>query len=195
MFLTGIFGAMQTSKRAQRLVGEGIELRRHERANYPLYARWYGDEEIWHLTSWAPEPLQRGAVEKLFEDREKSPKDDSFAIHRSGEDEPLGVISLTNIKEANASADLSVIVGDEKDRDQGLGTEAIWVILRYAFEDLGLHRVSLSVFEFNERAITSYEKLGFKEEGRLRQVIRRDGESHDAILMRILASEWRADGA
>ena len=58
---------MRASEREQRLVGEGVELRRHDPSNYPLYARWYGDEEIWRLTSWAPEPLQRETVERLFE--------------------------------------------------------------------------------------------------------------------------------
>lgn len=184
---------MRASEKPQRLVGEGVELRRHDRANYPLYARWYADEEIWYLTSWAAEPLGQADVERLFEDREKSSTDDSFAIHREGEEEPIGVIGLTNIKQTNGSADLSVIVGDEKDRDKGLGTEAIRVLLRYAFEDLGLERVNLSVFDFNEPAIRAYEKLGFKRERRMRQAIRRNGEYHEAIFMRILASEWRED--
>ncbi len=183
---------MRASEKAQRLVGNGVELRRHVQENYPLYARWYGDEEIWHLTSWSAEPMQWAAVERLFEDRKKSPGDDSFAIHREDEEEPIGVISLTNISETKASAELSVIVGDEKDRDKGLGTEAIRVLLRYAFEDLELERVGLSVFEFNELAISAYEKLGFRREGRLRRAIRRDGEFYDAILMRLLATEWRA---
>ncbi len=188
--------AMRASRKARKLVGEGVELRRHDRANYPLYARWYGDEEIWRLTSWAAEPMRQAQAERLFEDREASAVDDSFAIHREGEEEPLGVISLTNISEANVSAELSVIIGDEKDRDKGFGTEAIRVLLRYAFEDLGLQRVDLSVFEFNELAIRAYEKLGFQREGRVRQAVRRDGKYHDAILMRILASEWREeDGA
>src|SRR5215216_835927 len=183
---------MPGSERAQKLVGEGVELRRHDPSNYPLYARWYGDEEIWRLTSWAPEPLQRQAVERLFEDRKSSPANDSFAIHRKGEEEPIGVISLMNLSKANASADLSIIVGAAEDRDKGLGTEAIRVILRYAFEELGLDRVALSVFEFNELAIQTYEKLGFQREGRMEQALRRDGALHDAILMRIRAHEWRA---
>ncbi len=185
---------MPGSERAQKLVGEGVELRRHDRDNYPLYARWYGDEEIWRLTSWAAEPLRQKEVERLFEDRKGSAVNDSFAIHREGEEEPLGVISLVNISEANASAELSIIVGEERDRNKGLGTEAIRVILRYAFEDLGLERVGLSVFEFNELAIQAYEKLGFQREGRMEQAIRRDGALHDAILMRIRAHEWRASG-
>lgn len=184
---------MRASRRSKRLVGESVELRRHDRANYPLYARWYGDEEIWRLTSWMSQPMQPAAVERLFEEREKSSIDDSFAIHREGEDEPVGVIGLSNISEANASADLSVIVGETEARDQGLGTEAIRLILGYAFEKLGLNSVALSVFDFNKAAIHTYENLGFEREGRMREAIRRDDEFHDAILMRILASDWRED--
>ena len=187
----GYIGSMRGTKRSQKLVGDGVELRRHNRANYPLYARWYGDEEVWRLTSWMAGPMRRAAVERLFEDRESSPIDDSFAVHREGEEEPVGVISLTNISGANASADLSVILGSAEDRDRGIGTEAIRLLLRYAFEDSGLNRVALSVFEFNEPAIHAYEKLGFKSEGRLRQAIRRDESFHDAILMSVLAQEWR----
>ena len=182
---------MRGLRKSERLKGTGVELRRHDRTNYPLYARWYGDEEVWRLTSWTAEPMKQAAVERLFEDRERSSLDDSFAVHWEGEDEPVGVVSLTNINHANSSADLSVIVGDEKDRDRGLGTEAIRILLDYAFEDLGLNRVGLSVFEFNETAIHAYEKLGFEREGQLRKAIWRDGGFHDAILMSILARDWR----
>jgi RimJ/RimL family protein N-acetyltransferase len=177
--------------RTRKLEGEKVELRRHARANYGLYARWYGDPEIWHLTSWARSPLNRSAVEKLFEDRELSPVDDSFAIHLRDDDEPVGVISLMNISDANESADLSVIVGHPDDRHQGYGTEAIGMLLRYAFEDLGLNRVGLSAFDFNGGAISAYEKLGFVVEGRYRQAIKRHSGFHDAILMSILKDEWQ----
>jgi RimJ/RimL family protein N-acetyltransferase len=186
---------MRASERSQRLVGEGVELRRHDRANYQLYARWYGDEEIWRLTSWAKEPLRRSEVERLFENREKSSADDSFAIHREGDNEPIGVVSLVKVSKSDASAELSVIVGDERDRNEGLGTEAIRIILRYAFEDLGLEQVSLSVFEFNEPAIHAYEKLGFEREGRIQRAVRRDGTPHDAILMKVRAPQRREGAA
>jgi RimJ/RimL family protein N-acetyltransferase len=178
--------------RAKKLLGERIELRRHARENYRLYGEWYGDPEIWRLTSWAASPLSPSAVERLFEDREHSPTDDSFAIHLKGEEEPIGVISLMNISEANDSAELSVIVGHPEDRHQGYGAEAIALILRYGFEDLGLNRVGLSVFEFNKDAISTYEKLGFRKEGRLRKAVKRDDAFHDAILMGISRSEWEA---
>jgi RimJ/RimL family protein N-acetyltransferase len=192
MGAAGIFWAVRTSGRTRRLVGERIELRRHARENYRLYGEWYGDPEIWHLTSWAASPLSSPAVERLFEDRELSSADDSFAIHLKGEEEPIGVISLMNISEANDSAELSVIVGHPEDRHRGYGAEAIDMLLRYGFEELGLNRVGLSVFEFNEDAISTYERLGFREEGRLRKALKRDAAFHDAILMSILEPEWKA---
>jgi RimJ/RimL family protein N-acetyltransferase len=179
--------------RASRLAGERIELRRHAPENYRLYGEWYGDPEIWRLTSWAAAPLSASAVERLFEDREHSPTDDSFAIHIRGEADPIGVVSLMNVSEANASAELSIIVGHREDRHHGYGAEAIAVLLDYAFGERGLNRVGLSVFEFNEDAILAYEKLGFREEGRLRRALRRDDAFYDAILMSVLREEWGAD--
>jgi len=191
----GIFLAVRLGARTSKLEGETVELRRHARENYGLYAEWYGDPEIWHLTSWAPSPLNRPAVEKLFEDRELSPADDSFAIHVKDEDEPVGVISLMNISDANESAELSVIVGHPDDRHQGYGTEAIELLLGYAFEELGLNRVGLSAFDFNDEAIAAYDKLGFAVEGRYRQAIKRNSRFHDAILMSIMRGEWQAGAA
>jgi RimJ/RimL family protein N-acetyltransferase len=185
---------VQLSDRVRRLEAERVELRRHARENYRLYGEWYGDPEIWHLTSWAASPLGHSAVERLFKERELSNTEDSFAIHLKGDDAPIGVISLMNISEANESADLSVMVGHPEDRHHGYGAEAIGRILRYAFEALGLNRVGLSVFEFNEQAISTYEKLGFRTEGRLRRAVRRGTTFHDAILMSVLKEECE-DGA
>ncbi|MGI9049207.1 MAG: GNAT family N-acetyltransferase [Rubrobacteraceae bacterium] len=182
---------MRLFRGSRKLVGDRVELRRHDRANYPLYDEWYGNQEIWHLTSWSSAPLGSRAVRKLFDDREISSADDSFAIHVKGEDRPIGVITLTNISETHESADLSVIVGNPEDRDQGYGREAIRLILRHGFEDLNLNRIALSVFEFNTDAFATYNKLGFHEEGRFRQAIKRGDTYFDAILMSLTKPEWQ----
>jgi RimJ/RimL family protein N-acetyltransferase len=176
--------------RTRKLDGERVQLRRHDPKNYGLYAEWYGDPEVWHLTSWARAPLGRSAVKRLFEEREMSTTDDSFAIYPNGERAPVGVISLMNLSEANQSAELSVIVGHPDDRSHGYGAEAIGLIVRYAFEDLGLNRVGLSVFDFNDTAISTYERLGFQHEGRLRRAVRREDGFRDALLMSVLRDEW-----
>jgi RimJ/RimL family protein N-acetyltransferase len=69
------------------------------------------------------------------------------------------------------------------------------ITLRYAFEELDLHRVSLSVWAVNARAIRSYINAGFKLEGRVRESMQRDGTRMDMLLMGVLRSEFRVPSA
>ena len=54
----GYISGMRLFRKQETLTGEKVELRQHERKNYGLYAEWYGDPEIWHLTSWTSSPLE-----------------------------------------------------------------------------------------------------------------------------------------
>jgi len=65
------------------------------------------------------------------------------------------------------------------------------MILRYAFDELNLHKVQLTVFGYNERAAAVYRKVGFHQEGAMREFLRRDGQRYDMIMMGILEREWR----
>jgi RimJ/RimL family protein N-acetyltransferase len=65
-------------------------------------------------------------------------------------------------------------------------------MLEHAFGVLGLHRVALAVFEYNERAIRAYRKVGFSVEGRSREAIWRGGRFWDEVQMSVLEDEWRA---
>ena len=72
---------------------------------------------------------------------------------------------------------------------QGIGTKALHLALSFGFETLALHRVELRVLEYNTRAIASYKKLGFVEEGRARQAALVDGTRYDDVIMGLLAGE------
>ncbi len=85
---------------------------------------------------------------------------------------------------------MGIGLGERKYWSKGYGTDAMRIILRYAFTELNLHRVSLDTFEYNPRAIRSYEKAGFKIEGRVRQLLNREGRRWDVIYMGILREEW-----
>jgi RimJ/RimL family protein N-acetyltransferase len=92
----------------------------------------------------------------------------------------------------NGSALYHITIGEKDLWGQGYGTEATRLMLAHAFLTMGIHRVSLAVFAFNERAIRSYRKVGFTVEGRAREAIFRDGRFWDEISMSILEPEWRA---
>lgn len=68
----------------------------------------------------------------------------------------------------------------------GLGSEAIRLVIAYAFEQIGLHRIQLEVFTFNEPAIRAYEKCGFVHEGVLRDSLTWEGERYDTLVMSVL---------
>ena len=73
---------------------------------------------------------------------------------------------------------------------KGYGTEATRTILSFAFNELNLHRVELEVYDFNARAIRTYEKAGFRHEGTRRKALFRDGSYHDVHVMGILREEF-----
>ena len=73
---------------------------------------------------------------------------------------------------------------------KGYGTEAMQLALEYAFLELNLQRVTLTVFDYNPRAIRSYEKAGFRHEGRLRGALFREGKRWDLLYMGITRAEW-----
>jgi RimJ/RimL family protein N-acetyltransferase len=87
---------------------------------------------------------------------------------------------------------VGISIGEREFWDKGYGTDAMRVLLRYAFSELNLHRVSLTVFEYNPRAIRSYETAGYKVEGRERKFLKRGGKRWDMLYMGILRQEWQA---
>jgi len=110
----------------------------------------------------------------------------------SSDGEYLGSVGLMHIDLRNRNAELGILIGRPDDWGKGFGTEAALLMLRHGFEEMNLHRIHLRVYDYNQRGIKSYTKLGFKEEGRLREAHFRHGGWHDVLLMAVLAEEFFA---
>ena len=102
----------------------------------------------------------------------------------------VGEVVLNELDVNNNSCSFRIALG-ARGQDRGLGTEATRLVLGYAFERVGLHRISLEVYAFNPRARRVYEKVGFRPEGVLRDALLWEGQRFDAHVMSILAPEWR----
>lgn len=105
----------------------------------------------------------------------------------------LGSIRLDRVDLVDRRASLAIGLLRREDQGRGLGTEAIRRVLAYGFDELGLHRVSLRVLASNMRAIRSYEKCGFRVEGRERETVFLDGGWRDDLIMGLLRHEFRRD--
>jgi RimJ/RimL family protein N-acetyltransferase len=106
----------------------------------------------------------------------------------------IGFIGLFELYKTHGDAMVAIALGERKFWGNGYGTDAMRVMLRYAFNELNLRRLGLIVFEYNPRAIRSYEKVGFSYEGRVRGAIQRDGKRWDFLYMGILRDEWLVKG-
>ena len=171
------------------LCGERITLRPVRPDDIDAYLALVQDEEGRRLTgthaSFTREQTE-GWI-KIIGEREGRV---DLAIVPLGADELVGEVVLNQIDPDNRAANLRIGLRSSA-TDRGYGSEAIRLMLDYAFGPLGLHRVSLDVFGFNQRAIHVYEKLGFRREGVLRDALLLDGVFHDAIVMGILEDEYR----
>jgi RimJ/RimL family protein N-acetyltransferase len=113
----------------------------------------------------------------------------------NGPDHPgrfIGTCGLHGHREIYRSWELRILIFDPHAIGWGIGTEATALLVNYAFQRLNAHRVWLGVSSANEGAIKCYGKVGFKEEGRLRDEIFTYGKYHDAIRMGILENEWKS---
>lgn len=108
-------------------------------------------------------------------------------------DRPVGSVYLRDIDPRHRKAEYGIFIGGEGARGKGYGTMAAKLMIRYAFEELGLHRLFLRAFADNLQAIRSYEKAGFEREAYLREDVCIDGCYRDIVLMGILNPGHKSD--
>jgi Acetyltransferases, including N-acetylases of ribosomal proteins len=172
------------------ITGERIDLRRHVPDNLGAFRRWYADPEVARLTRYQEGPMQIAEIDRFFQARVVGPDSLALAIHLRDTGRLIGTCAFSQLDGDNGSALFHITIGEKDAWGQGFGTEATALMLEHAFERLGLHRVALSVFAFNERAIRAYRKAGFVVEGRSRQSIWRDGRYWDELQMSMLDTDW-----
>lgn len=171
------------------LRGEVVHLTRLTRDDLPLINDWGQHVEYLRL-------LSRGlAFPTVVEDfnwllevnRDENP---TFAIRTLDENKLVGVCAFKELRWQARTTYFWIGIGDPVNRGRGYGSDATRILLRYAFLELNLHRVGLEVFGYNDRALAMYKKVGFTQEGTVREYIYRDGHYYDMYLMGVLRREW-----
>jgi len=172
------------------LTGERLYLRPIEAEDLPFIRQWANDPDVRRLTGEALPMSKAGAdefLERVRQDKERV----WFVVVLKENDRVIGEAGLLRMFHPWRNTDLSIIIGDKEAWGKGYGTQAILLLLDYAFGYLGFHRVSVGVVGFNERALRFYEKVGFKREGIQRDGYYYDHAFHDFVMMSILEDEFR----
>ena len=173
--------------------GEKVQLGAVLREYLPKYVEWLNDWDVSRfLKPGIVTPINLQDETAWFENRSKSKDNFLFAITTLDQGRLIGNCGLHDISFKNRTGTFGIFIGDKDYWSKGYGTDATRTLLNFAFEELGLNRVELWVYDFNPRAIRAYEKAGFRKDGIRRQALYREGEFHDEILMCILRAEWEA---
>ena len=162
--------------------------------NGKTFSRFTRDSEMMRLFGSGPARVYSPKATADFFEKEmdaNSTKQYWFSIRLLEDDRLLGETDLFLDNPASRDAFLGIGIYAREDWGKGYGTDAMLIILRFAFLELNLRRVTLTVFEYNPRAIRSYEKIGFQHEGRLRGALLKDGKRWDMLHMGILFDDWK----
>ena len=173
------------------LVGERVRLRATLDADLPAVAAALMDPAIRVTQSRTAAPMSEAAArEMVAEWAANKGADVGFSIETIEDRQLVGHVGLfgTTVKDRGAEVGIMLL---RPYLGQGYGTDAMRLMVGFGFRELGLHRIELNVYAYNVRAIASYRKVGFVEEGRQREAIHHDGQWHDNMQMSILEQEWR----
>ena len=184
---------MADVERRPLLRSERVLLRPAEREDLPLFVEWLNDADV-RETLGGGAPFSSMAEEQWFEhlQTEQGKTRWHFAICLREDGRPIGFGGLESVDVVNGKAELGLGIGDRSCWDKGYGTETMAILLDFAFGELRLHRVMLHVYQGNDRARHVYEKVGFVNEGTLRQALYGHGRYLDVQVMGILHDEWLA---
>ena len=181
-----------TPEKVVFIKGERMYFRPLEKEDLPRMQRWVNDPLIRPFigNQW---PMDAAAETEWFEKRDRGvPRSEIIlAIVLNEGDRHIGNMGLHQIDWRNRSATTGAIIGERDCWGKKYGHESKELLLEYAFNTLGLHRINSLVLETNRRSYNCLISCGYREEGRRRHAMLVDGEWIDDVVMGILDKDWR----
>ena len=171
------------------ILGKMVVLRAMEKSDCELIRGMFNDPEIEDLVVGWAFPVSQFSQEKWFETNYGDQKNFRFVIETE-EDGPVGIATLTDIDWKNRNATHGIKLANKERRTKGIGTDTVMAIMRYAFDELGLHRLDSSWFDTNTASKALYKKCGWVEEGIRREYIYKRGQYRDLTIVGILAADY-----
>jgi RimJ/RimL family protein N-acetyltransferase len=169
-----------------------VHLTELDRRNAETIRAWLNDPEIHRFLLVGHVPITREQEERYYDLQSETSDSFGFEIRLARDGRYIGNIGLKDVDFIHRHGEIGVVIGDKTMWGQGFGGDAIVACLSFAFDTLGLHRVSIRVHAEHPRALALYGRLGFVETGREREHIFQEGHFQDEIILDMLESEYRA---
>ncbi|NKE04178.1 MULTISPECIES: GNAT family N-acetyltransferase [Mesobacillus] len=173
-----------------------IELKHFTEEDIPQLISWIDTPEFlvqWSGTGFSFPLTDQQLIKYLKEANKEDSKVHAFKVIHLESSKVIGHISLGSINFHNRNARMCrVLIGDGDMKGKGLAPFIVNKLLNIAFEQFGLHKVSLAVYDFNTPALKLYQKMGFHTEGLIREASRIGDDYWNYYEMSILSREWRS---
>lgn len=135
-------------------------------------------------------PLTKWQEEEWVKRKRSNDQTYDFAIEDLESRNIIGGCSINETSIKNRNCTVGIMIGDKNYWGKGYGYDTLKTLIDFIFNECNMEKVKLSVYEFNTRAMACYKKLGFKEEGRLKRELYREGKYGDVILMAVFKEEY-----
>ena len=171
------------------MLGELVRLRAMEPSDAEALWRWNHDPQVmrWMQDDY---PQSLAQVTKWLTERDRNEHGDLLlGVEVQADDQLIGLVRLHEAEPELGIATLDIYLGEKESWGRGYATDTVRTICRYGFDKMRLHKITLTVVTENEPAWRAYRKVGFVQEGRLREVFRRDGRWYDEYVMGLLEGE------
>jgi RimJ/RimL family protein N-acetyltransferase len=175
--------------------GERVWLRPTEPADIVSDSAYAGDAEVGHFLG-AKTPMSKAAAERfsneIFAQNQQDQTSYGYSICLLDTEQSIGTVFLRSVDKVNGSGVVGIFITDRRYLGKGYGTDALNALVDLGFGELRLERIELEVFDYNARAIRSYEKSGFQTDAVQRHSRFHRGTFHDVQIMSILRDDWLA---
>ena len=174
------------------LQGQQVRLRAVEPEDLERAYKWINDHDVTRYLT-ARYPLSRADEKRWLSEQPKNDLGAGVVLAiDTNEGEHIGNLDLHRTKVDDRTAHLGIMIGEKEYWSNGYGSDAIITLLRFAFGEMNLHKVSLHVFAFNPRAAACYRKCGFQQEALLREHYYGEGRYWDVLVMGVLREDFEA---
>lgn len=163
------------------LIGKNVFLRKLEKGDLERTWVWLHMQDVYDKIGVSV-PFSHSQQEAWFEKTDKATDKFVFAVCRCNDSLHLGNVSIDSIDSKHRNARLSIFLADSESRGKGYGSEALNLLIEYAFDFLNLHKVWVKMDTDDPRVVRFYEKCGFIQEGVLKQHEFKNGKYIDKIL-------------
>jgi len=176
---------------------ERLLLKPHTLANVHSMLAWENDPDLLYYSDNQPEDREPQTVEDLTEylttimQESPLPGMIHYAIHKKAGQELVGYGMIALIDRHHRQCKLGIVIGEKQEWGQGYAQEALQAVIAYCFTTLNMNRIGAEVYDFNQRAVQLFERLGFKREGTVREAVWKKGRFADEYMYGLLRREWK----